>query len=131
MSVQSILTRGQAAAKARMTETVAVGPFTEHVDRDSLATTRTFDGTVYADIGQIKYPSLTVSEGVAVSQQVTSADVVLKVPAGAAPLVREGHLVRVTASSIDGTLVGREYRVKAFPQSGQVTAHRFPIEELS
>jgi len=56
---------------------------------------------------------------------------VLKVPVGAGPEIREGDLVKVTASTADGTLMGRWYRIKAFPQSGQVTAHRYPIEEAS
>lgn len=114
-----------------MTETVTAGAYREDVDDDTLVTTRTLLDETYIGPGWIQYPSLTVSETSAGGQQVASAAPVLKVPIGAAPDIREGNLVRVTASTVDPTLVNREFRVKAWPQSGQVSAHRYPLEELS
>lgn len=132
MTVESILAQARERTEAtRMTETVEVGTFTEAVDPDTLATTRTLGATVYADKGQVKYPSATVSESTAAGQQVGAVDIILKIPVGAGPNIRAGHLVRVTASTVDASLVTREFRVKAWPQSGQVSAHRYPLEELS
>lgn len=114
-----------------MTETVEAGQYEESVNTDTLVTERTLLTESYSGIGQIKYPSLTVSERNAGGQQVAATSPVLKIPTDSGLDIREGHLVRVTASTIDGSLVGREFRVAAWPQSGQVTAHRYPLEELS
>lgn len=129
-TVSGALAFGRRMAEARMTETVTVGVYTDSTD-GSGNPVRTLTSSHYSGVGQIKYPSLTVSETSGAGQQVASADVVLKVPVGAANAVRAGDEVLVSASTVDGSLVGRRFRVRAWPQSGQVTAHRFPLEELS
>jgi hypothetical protein len=45
--------------------------------------------------------------------------------------VLPGVFVRVTASTADEGLVGRVVRVADRPASGQVTAWRYPVEEVS
>lgn len=134
--VSGVLGMGRSWAGARMTEIVTVGVYVDGTDPATGNPTRVLSVTHYPvgddpGAGQIKYPSLTVSETSGAGQQVASADVVLKVPVGSANAVRPGDEVLVSASSVDGSLVGRRFRVKAWPQSGQVTAHRFPLEELS
>jgi hypothetical protein len=37
----------------------------------------------------------------------------------------------VLASSVDPSLVGRKFRVAGNAQAGQVTSHRYPVEEVS
>lgn len=129
--VSGALGMGRTWAVARMTETVTVGIYADSTSPTTGDPVRTLTTSHYSGAGQIKYPSLTVSETSGAGQQVGSADVVLKVPVGSANAVRPGDEVLVSASSVDGSLVGRRFRVKAWPQSGQVTAHRFPLEELS
>jgi hypothetical protein len=124
------LSMGRAQAKTRMTETVTCGPFTVSVNTETLATTRTVTSVSYAGVAQVKYPTLTVSEREAGAQQYATGHVELKVPI-TAPRIPINALVVVTASTVDGLLVAREYRVRAAPQSGQVTAHRYPLEELT
>jgi len=115
-----------------MTETVTVGTWSTRTDK---GTGRAVDVLVekhYEGPGQIKYPAETVSEQrTEVGQLSTTSAPVLKLPLGEAAAVREGDLARVDASTADESLVGRWYRIKAYPASGQVTAHRFPIEEES
>jgi hypothetical protein len=82
-------------------------------------------------LGRIKYPTLTVSERSAVGQVFASQSVTVHVAVGAAPLVRANHFVTVTASTVDPALVGRVFRVTGNPQAGAVTAHRYPVEEVS
>jgi len=129
--VSGALFMGRRMAESRMTETVTVGVYTDGTDPVTGDPTRVLATSHYAGVGQIKYPSVSVSETSGSGQQVASADVVLKVPVESAPDVRAGDEVLVSASTADGSLVGRRFRVKAWPQSGQVTAHRFPLEELS
>jgi hypothetical protein len=120
---------GAAHAESRMTETIACGPEAETVD-ESTGDTVTVTDPQYDGIAQVKYPTLTPSDREASGQQVVETDVVLKMPLSA-PILAVGWVVRVSASAIDQSLVGRRYRVTAPPQSGQVTSHRYPVEEVS
>jgi hypothetical protein len=81
--------------------------------------------------GRVKYPTLTVSERSAVGQVFATQSVNVHVAVGSAPDVRANHFFTVTASTADPGLVGRKFRVTGNPQAGQVTAHRFPVEEVS
>jgi hypothetical protein len=120
---------GRKQALTLMTETITAGPFTETVNA-SLQTVRTITATSYAGVARVKYPTLTVSERNPVGQQVAATDIMVGVPI-TAPRIPTGALIVVNASTVDGLLVSREFRVKAAPQGGQVTSHRYPVEELS
>jgi hypothetical protein len=124
------LAMGRAQAESRMTETITAGPFVETIDPSTLATVRTITTTSYTGPARVKYPTLTVSERDSGGQQYAAVDIVVSVPMSGAR-IPVGALVTVTASTVDGSLVAREFRVKASAQSGQVTAHRYPVEELS
>jgi len=84
----------------------------------------------YSGTARIRYPSMVVSEKTPVGQVLASQDVTLHLPVGLASAVDINDTVTVTASSVDGDLVGRTYRIKALAQAGQVSAHRFPVESL-
>jgi hypothetical protein len=121
------LAAGATHAESRMTEAVKVGPLVEVED----PTTYEMVKTVQADqigIAQVKYPTLTVSERDLPGSQVGIGDVVVKRPVSA-PISPVGHWFEVTASSIDPSLIGRRYRIKSAPQSGQVSSHRYPVAE--
>ena len=121
----------RAQAESRMTETVEVGAFKDDVNLETYEPTVILVESHYVGKAQIKYPSLAVSDRVAASQQAALVSTVLKVPVGSGAGIRPGDRVRVTASTSDGSLVGRWYRIAAWPQPGQVTAHRYPLEEAS
>jgi hypothetical protein len=81
--------------------------------------------------GRIKFPTLTVSERSAVGQVFATQQVNVHVAVGSTPDVRVDHFVVVLASSVDPSLVGRKFRVAGNAQAGQVTSHRYPVEEVS
>ena len=122
----------KAQAVSRFTETFTFyksGPAV--VNPDTLVSAPSETVIHAAVAGRVKYPTSTVSESTAVGQRFAEQDVQVHVAVGAAPLVCADHFCRVTASVVDPGLVGRVYRVKGSPQAGQVTAHRFPVEEVS
>lgn len=130
MRVGGIMKLGQRLTNAvRMTETVEVGAWAERTDTATGNPVRERTRETYTGAAELKFPTLVVTEKSVQGQQAATVDIVMKVPVGAAPLVRKGDLVKVTASTVDGALVGRWFRVKALPQSGKVTAHRYPLEE--
>jgi hypothetical protein len=129
MSRDTVLAQGRARVEASMRETILAASYSETVG-DNLATVRNLVTTHYEGVATVEYPTLAVSEREVAGQQVSAADIVVKVPV-AAPPIPDGDMIRVLTSASDGALVGREFRVKGAPQSGQVTSHRYPVEELT
>jgi hypothetical protein len=123
------LERGRQFALARMTETVVAGRFRRRTNASGAAE-RTLETERYTGVAQVAYPSMVVTGSEAASQEVAAQSLVVKLPVGAA-LLHEGDEIEVQASTADSALIGRVYRVKGSPQSGQVTSHRYPVEQLS
>jgi hypothetical protein len=128
---QAATIMGRSMASSRFTETLSFySDDGTTVDPDTLNDVE--DVTVLHTVaGRVKYPTLTVSERSAVGQVFATQSVNVHVAVGSAPDVRTNHFVTVTASTADPALVGRVFRVTGNAQSGQVTAHRFPVEEVS
>lgn len=121
----------RAAAESRFSETLTFYTSIHGTDPDTLVDTD-IETVIHADIpGQIKYPSSAVSESSAVGQRFAEQSVIAKVAVGATPNVRTDHMVRVVASTVDPTLVGRTFRVTGWPQSGSVTSHRYSVSQVS
>jgi hypothetical protein len=78
----------------------------------------------------VKYPTLAVSERQIPGVIAAVVDIIVKRPISVA-IVPVGHWFEVTASSSDPSLVGRRFKVKGTPQSGQTTSHRYPVSEES
>jgi hypothetical protein len=127
--LNSALAAGAARAESRMTETVVAGTEIETVDPDSLQTIVTIDA-IYSGTAQVKYPTLTASDRQAGGQQVSDLSLVVKLPTKSV-ILPKNTIIKPTGSTVDESLVGRRYRVTGAPQSGQVTSHRYPVEELS
>jgi hypothetical protein len=124
------LSLGRRQAEARFTETFKAYTVARVLGEDGLYTDT--ETTVYASVsGRVKYPTLTVSEREQGNQVPASQDVEVHVAVGSTPDVVVNVLWRVTASTADSDLVGRVFRTKGSPQSGQVTAHRYPVEQVS
>ena len=130
MILLGALAMGRARATLLMTETVTVGVTSTTVDPNTLENV-TVTTARYTGIGRIKFPSLAVSESATLGQALVSQQVQLHVPVGEGVTIQEGDTVTVTASSADPSLVARTFRVAGRPHAGQVTAHRYPLEELS
>jgi hypothetical protein len=122
------LALGRQMAEGRMTETVTAATYTETVGTD-LQPDRAPIAQHYDGKAQVGFPSSSVRTGDAASQQFGAVTPVVKVPVDAPP-IPVGAVFTVTASTIDTGLVAREFRVTGRPQSGQVTARRYPVEEI-
>lgn len=115
----------------RFTETLTAYTTTRVLDEETGEYTAT-EVTVHAGVaGEVKYPSLTVRERDQGAQVPAVQDIMIRVAVAATPDVVVGTMWRVTASTSDDSLVGRVFRTKGNPQAGNVTAHRYPVEEVS
>ncbi|MNY71771.1 hypothetical protein D3C86_2101930 [compost metagenome] len=81
--------------------------------------------------GEVKYPTLTVSEREQGAQVPAAQDVMIKVGVGTTPDVMVNHLWRVKTSTVDPGLIGRVFRTKGEAQSGKVTGWRYPVERAT
>lgn len=125
-----VLGMGRAQATMRFTETLTVFYTTRVLGSDGLYTDT--EVPLYSGVaGQVKFPTLTVSEREQGAQVPAVQDVVIKVATASTPNVAVNHLWRVTASTADVSLVGRVFRTKGLPQAGQVTSWRYPVEQVA
>lgn len=118
-------------AESRFTETFDVFTVTRDMDETTGVYADTEVNAYTAVAGQVKFPTLTVREREQGAQTPAIQDVILKVAVGSTPNVVVGHLWRCVASMVDPSLVGRVWRTKGDPQAGQVTTHRYPVEQVS
>jgi hypothetical protein len=122
---------GRRQAEARFTETFTAYTV-EKVLNESTGLYVDTEEAMYASVaGRMKYPTLTVSEREQGAQVPAVQDVEIHVAVGATPDVTVNVRWRCTASTSDSALVGREFRTKGEPQSGQVTAWRYPVERVT
>lgn len=120
----------RAEAESRFTETFT---FTRQTTvKDANGVPIPTETTLYAGIpGRVKFTSQVVSDQTRGAQPVAVQQRRVDVAVGATPNVREGDVCTVTASTIDAGLVGRKFRIEGLPDSGQVTAARYPVSEGS
>lgn len=122
---------GRAQAEARFTETLTAYTVATVLDESTGVETPT-ETVLYGGVaGRVKYPVATVSEKAQGSQVPAVQSLEVHVAVGATPDVFVNVLWRVTASTVDPALVGRTYRTKGEADSGQVTAHRYPVERVT
>lgn len=128
------LARARAAANELMTELVRVGPAVDGVNPETGDPTRTIPEVRYGGqdgaTARVKYVADSVSESSASGDPVAVQRPILKVPSGTVRLT-EGDAVFVVSSEVDDILIGRWYRISGSPDSGQTSAHRYPLTELS
>lgn len=118
----------RAEAESRMSELVQVGRFADGVDDATGDPTWDLVAERYSGKARIRWGSREVTNADAPSTPVTVQEPYLSVPFGTV-LLRDNDEVLVVGSD-DPVLVGRRFRVQGFPVAGQVTAHRYPLEEL-
>ena len=127
MSAQSVILAGRKFNEDLMSETIIVGPLIEAEDPVSLEMVKTIQEDQFG-AASVKYPTLTVSERELPGAQVGIGDLLIKRPSST-PVSPVGHWFEVVASTVDESLVGRRYRIKAAPQAGRTTSHRYPVVE--
>lgn len=123
------LALGRRQAESRFTEAFEFFSVESGVIPDGQIDPVDVETVLYTVPGRIRFPSLNVSDRESAGQLVGVQDITASVAVGATPGVREGHFCRVVSSSVDATLAGRVLRVSGSPQSGQVSAHRYPLTE--
>jgi hypothetical protein len=129
--LQGALAMARSATEGNFTESFTFFTSTTIPNPDTLEDVTT-ETPIHENIpGRIKYPTGTVSESSAVGQRFAEQSVTASVAVGSTPNVLTDHLVRVVSSTVDPGLVGRTFRVTGQPASGQVSAHRYPIEAVS
>ena len=128
--IGGVLGMGRRMAESRMTETVTVGRWENVRPPGQLDPVSTLVETYYAGPARVKFPSASASVKSPAGQQLAETNVVVSVPHGTVAFPT-GAVVRVDSSSVDDGLVGRMFRVDGPAQSGQTTAHRYPVVEES
>lgn len=126
--IDAALPRLRAEAESRMRESVQVGRFEDGVDEETGDPTWELVTERYTGSARIRWGSREVTNADAPSMPITVQEPYLSVPFGS-PLLRDNDEVLVIGSE-DPILVGRRFRVQGYPVAGQVTAHRYPLEEL-
>ena len=128
----------RAEANSRMPETVVVGKFTDGTDPETLEPTRVLveqrypaAGDTSSDAGKarIRWNSREVSNSQATGSPVAMQEPYLSVPFGTARFFTDDEVE--CSASPDPLLVGRRFKISGASAAGQVTAYRYPLEELS
>lgn len=130
MTVEGVLGMGRVHANARMTETVSVTTVQRGVLNETNGQYSDVTTTHYAGVARLRFSTLNVSEVDAANRVLAVQDVQLHVPVGTG-LLPVGAAVTITASTSDSSLTSRRFTVSGRPHGGQVTAHRYPVEEVS
>lgn len=116
-------------AESLMTEVADIGSLT-YEQGPNLETIETISAPVYSGRCRLKWQQMRTTDTDVAGQMASESSVVLKLPIGTTG-VHEGMMVLVSASTVDPSLPGRRFRIAGTPQSGQVTALRFPVSEES
>lgn len=126
--IASALPSLRAEAESRMDDVVLVGRFKDGTDANGDAT-RVVETKRYDGIGRIRWGSREVSNSQATGSPAAMQEPYLSVPFGTARFFTDDE-VECTGST-DPLLVGRRFKVSGGASAGQVTAYRYPLEELS
>ncbi|WP_259363549.1 DUF6093 family protein [Microbacterium esteraromaticum] len=136
--VAAALPELRAQAESRMSEKVTAGWLVDGTDPETGEPTQTVQTPVYpvpgdtspdAGRARIRWASSTVSDAQGAGEPISVQEPVLSIPVGS-PRLLDGMAVVVASSTADGLLVGRVFTVQGAPVSGQVTSHRYLLEEV-
>lgn len=119
----------RAEANSRMSDSVAVGSFTDGTDPDTGDPIRVLEQDRYAGMGRIRWNSREVSNSSTTGSPVAMQEPYLSIPFGSPRLFTDDE-VECTGSP-DPLLVGRRFKISGAAAAGQVSAYRYPLEELS
>lgn len=128
--LDGVLAMGRVHAEARMTETIRFYSVTGTVVNPTTLVSVETTVEHYNGVARVHYPVGAVQQTDSAGQFVALQDLIISIPVGSVAIPDDAIGV-VSASTTDASLIGRKYRVKGAPSAGQVTAHRFPVEEIS
>ncbi|HBD4848240.1 TPA: hypothetical protein KJY76_004304 [Shigella flexneri] len=129
MRGERMLVRGQNLANLRMSESVVVGSFADSTDPETGDPARVVQHERYTGMARIRWGSREVSNSQATGSPAAMQEPYLSVPFGTARFFTDDEVECVASS--DPLLVGRRFKVSGGASAGQVTAYRYPLEELS
>jgi len=112
-----------------MWETVLVGKFRDGTDPDTKDATRVLETERYTGKARIRWGSREVSNSQATGSPVAMQEPYLSVPFGTARFFTDDEVE--CSASPDPLLVGRRFKLSGAAAAGQVSAYRYPLEELS
>lgn len=127
--ISAALPQLRAEAESRMSESVLVGKFRDGTDPDTKDAIRVLETERYSGKGRIRWGSREVSNSQATGSPVAMQEPYLSVPFGTARFFTDDEVE--CAGSTDPLLVGRRFKISGGASAGQVTAYRYPLEELS
>lgn len=119
----------RAEAESRMTDSVMVGKFRDGTDPITKDAIRVLETERYTGKGRIRWGSREVSNSQATGSPVAMQEPYLSVPFGTARFFTDDEVE--CNDSPDPLLVGRRFKISGAAAAGQVTAYRYPLEELS
>ena len=127
--IAAALPQLRAEAESRMFETLLVGRFRDGIDPDTKDATRVLETERYTGKGRIRWGSREVSNSQATGSPVAMQEPYLSVPFGTARFFTDDEVECI--ASPDPLLVGRRFKLSGAAAAGQVSAYRYPLEELS
>lgn len=128
--VSRSLGMGRALAEARMTEVFTFYTVTRGEDPVTLQPVDV-EHVIAANVkGRLRITSSVWSDKAIAGQEPATMQREVHVPLGTA-VVGPSVFVRVVSSTVDPSIVGRVFRTGMRSGGGQVTAARYPVEEVS
>lgn len=118
----------RAEAESRMWENVTVGLFEDGTDETTGDPVRTLVTARYMGKARIRWGSREVTNANAPGMPMTVQEPYLSVPFGTARFFDDDEVL--VNSSPDPILPGRFFRIQGDAIAGQVSAYRYPMEEL-
>ena len=125
----SVLEDGRALAESLMVDSCEIGTVGRVWDEATASYTETFEA-VYSGPCKLKQENVQANNGTQQGRMVVAQSLVLSLPVATSGGVLKDMTVRMTACVNDAAVVGRRYRVVAFPASSFATARRLTVEEV-
>lgn len=130
MNLDRALKRARARAESRMVDECVISRPGETVtDPESGDVTSSPAAPVYAGKCEVQTRDTVAASPEAGGHVFTVVSRVVKIPANSAD-VRDGDVVKLTASRLNAFTVGKQYRVEGFTPDSFETAARLPVKEL-
>lgn len=129
MSARSITLRGRTAAESLMVDACIIDrPTSQGTDPGTGAVTPTYSAALYTGKCRVQAVGTQAANPVAGEHQLTVLGHVVQLPVDSV-VYRVGDRVRITAASLDPTLVGRSFLVTSMLHKTHATSRRLVCSE--
>lgn len=130
MRGERMLRRGRDMAESRMSERVDFFTESDEIDEVTLQPVRVETVIASGVPARVRSANRDSRDVDTAGQSPAVSQLTLSVPIGSVK-VGPSVFIRVVSSSADAGLVGSRYRTKDYPALGQVSAWRYPVEQVS